>query len=209
MLALFTTTVRPGFWQVLGWALVQIIALIIVGSLLSGLIPRLLPRLKRRLRGFPYLRTSDARLDTFFATLAALLRYSIWLFVLTTAAGLLGTPAWISETLQTALRVYLFVAGGRLLVSTIGVVVDTIDALSEQYIRSRALDKFYGQLRTLIPLLSRTLEYIIYVQAFSLAIGQVSAIAAFAQAQIAMADDDTIRIEPGVVLRSELLQQAR
>jgi moderate conductance mechanosensitive channel len=157
-----------------------VVGLVVVTLLAIAAMRRLLPLAQHQLRSFPYLRTSDERLIAFFTTLANLIRRGLWLWVLVMAARLLGLPALIEDILWTALRLYLIIAGGRLLVSTIGAIIDTIDALSEEYIRSRTLDELYNQLRSLIPLFSRTLEYIIYVQAASLAIAQIDAIADFA-----------------------------
>lgn len=180
LLNALTTTLPPGFWAQLGWSTAQIIALVVAARLLLLGIQRVLPGVQRQLRGVRYLRTSDERLTAFFTTLGNLLRRGTWLWVIATSAQLLGLPILVNTILWTAFRIYLIIAGGRLLVSTMGAIIDTIDALSEEYIRSRTLDEFYNQLRTLIPLFSRTLEYIIYVQAASLAVAQIDAVADFA-----------------------------
>jgi small conductance mechanosensitive channel len=94
---------------------------------------------------------------------------------------LLPLPTMISSVVFAVLKVYLIITTGQLFVSIVTPLIDTLDHLSEQYIRSASLDVFYDQLRGLVPLLSRTLEYIIYVSAATLAVQQIEALAGFAR----------------------------
>jgi small conductance mechanosensitive channel len=179
-LELLSTTLPPGFWTRLGWGLLQVIALVVLARFAIMGLTRATPYVQRRVATLPYLRDKDGRLDGFFRALVSLLRYGIWLYVAAVSTTLLGLPVAVSETLFLALRIYLIIAGGRLVVSTIGTVINTLDALSEVYIRSERLDELYNQLRGLLPLFSRMLEFIIYVQAASLAIAQIGQLAGWA-----------------------------
>jgi moderate conductance mechanosensitive channel len=179
-LELLSTTLPPDFWVRLGWGLLQVVALVVLARLAIMALQRAAPYVQRRVAALPYLRDKDGRLERFFRALLSLLRYGIWLYVAALSTALLGMLAAVTETMFLALRIYLIIAGGRMVVGTIGTVINTLDALSEVYIRSERLDELYNQLRGLLPLLSRMLEFIIYVQAASLAIAQIGQLAGWA-----------------------------
>lgn len=177
---LITATTPQGFWQrlAIGGALTAVMA--ITARYALRLLSRLLPAVQRQVRRIESLRISDERLDFFFRLFAQTLRIGVWLFVAITGAGLLGLPTAAGETLAVALRIFLIVQAGRMLVGMLSSIINTIDALSETYLRNRELDRFYDHLRGLIPLLSRALQYIIYVQAISLALAQIGPLAGYA-----------------------------
>jgi small conductance mechanosensitive channel len=178
--ALVTASLPPNFWRQLAWALVQIALLAAAAWLLSRLTVWAAPRLERQVLKIEYLSVNERQVASFFGGLRRLIQRALWLAVVALGALALGVPAFLSDSLVVALRILLIIGFGRLLVRLIGPVVNTLDALSEKYLPSQALDAFYGQLRGLIPLLSRTLEAIIYVQAVSLAVSQVGAVSGYA-----------------------------
>ncbi|MGB9632813.1 MAG: mechanosensitive ion channel family protein [Chloroflexaceae bacterium] len=100
-----------------------------------------------------------------------------WLLVIFAGARLVGLPGGVVENLAVTLRIFLIVQAGRMLVGLLGAIINTLDALSETYLRSRQLDQFYDLLRTLLPLTSRALQFIIYAQAATLAVTQIGPLA--------------------------------
>jgi small conductance mechanosensitive channel len=86
----------------------------------------------------------------------------------------------VSDSLFLLLRVYLIISIGRLLVTAVAAIVDSLNELSQKYTSSANLQEFYDNLCGLIPLFKGTLEYIIYVSVATLAIMQVEFIAPFA-----------------------------
>ncbi len=179
-LELLTTALPPGFWQRLGLGLALSAAMVVAARYGLGLLDRLLPFLERQVRRVEAIKISDERLGFFFKLLRQTLRTGVWLFVALVAARLLGLPQGVLNVLGVALNIFLIVQLGRILVGLLSSIINTIDALSEVYLRNRQLDLFYDQLRGLIPLFSRALQYIIYVQAVSLALAQISPLAAYA-----------------------------
>jgi small-conductance mechanosensitive channel len=177
---LLTTALPPGFWRRLGIGLALTAAMVALARYGLRLADRLLPALERLVRRIEAIRITDERLAFFFKLLRQTLRVSTWLLVVTTAAGLLGLPAAVGGVVAAALRIFLIVQVGRILVGLLGSVINTVDALSETYLRNRQLDLFYDHLRGLIPLFSRALQYIIYVQALSLAAAQIAPLAGYA-----------------------------
>jgi small conductance mechanosensitive channel len=172
-LALLSATVPPEFWARLGWGAAQTALLAGGVWLINRLVARVLPLIERRVLATPILQREQLRLRNFFEALASLIRGGLWFYVVVLGSRLIGLPNGIVETLAIALRIYLIIAGGQLLVRTIAPLVDTLDRLSERYLPSQILNTFYSYIRSLVPLLSRTLEALIYIQAISLALSQV------------------------------------
>lgn len=175
-LELISTSLPPGFWVRLGWGIAQIAIMVVAARFTIGLLARLLPAVERRVAAIESIRTSERQVRAFFATLQGIAKNGLWALVASLGAGAVGLPAVVSDSILIGLRIYLIVAVGRLIVSVLGTVVNTLDALSERYIASPGLDAFYTHLRGLLPLLSRTLEFIIYVGALTLAAAQVDAL---------------------------------
>lgn len=175
-LDLIRTSLPPGFWVRLGWGIAQVALMVVAARVAVRLLGRWLPVLERRVAAIEAIRTSDRQVRAFFGTLQGIARNGLWALVAAFGARAVGLPEVVAATVFIGLRIYLIVAVGRLIVSVLGTVVNTLDALSERYINSPGLDAFYTHLRGLLPLLSRTLEFIIYVGALTLAAGQVEAL---------------------------------
>ncbi len=77
------------------------------------------------------------------------------------------------QHLEIALEIYAIVVVGLLIVKAQKPIVDSLDALSEKYASNEILLQLYAQLRPLVPLLKRCLEYAIYAQMLALAIERV------------------------------------
>jgi moderate conductance mechanosensitive channel len=177
---LLTTALPPGFWGRLAWALVQVIALVALARVALRLVVRSLPAIEGRIRGLPSVRITEEQLRGAFALVRQTLQIGVWLLVGFLCARILGLPAGVAETLAVALRILLIIQLGRLLIGLLGTIINTLDALSEKYLRSRQLDLFYDQLRGVVPLISRALQYIILVQALSLALAQIAPLSGLA-----------------------------
>jgi len=76
---------------------------------------------------------------------------------------------------------YLIVAIGLLFFKVVAVIIDSLDALSLKYSSPDNLLRFYDQLRHLIPVLKRCLEYIIYVVMATLVVQQIAFVANLAE----------------------------
>lgn len=173
---LLRSSLPPGFWARLGLGLLQLGLLAVVVRFAVRLLARWLPAVERRVAGVSVLGASERQVKSFFGTLQAIVQNGLWLGVAGFGATAVGLPAIVADVIFIALRIYLIIAVGRLIVSVLGTVINTLDTLSERYIRSSRLDAFYTHLRGLLPLFSRTLEFIIYVGALTLALGQVDAL---------------------------------
>lgn len=174
------TTLPPGLWLTLGQSALAIVALAMLARGVDGLLARARPHLQAFARSFTHLQSNAASIDRFFERLDRLRQYGLRLLVLALAAWLLPLPAMIPAALFTVLRIYLIVALSRLLVIAAVVVLKSLDEFSQTYRGAERYAAVSAQLRSLIPLLTRSVEYIIYVSAATMVVSQVDAIAQLA-----------------------------
>jgi small conductance mechanosensitive channel len=178
---LLQQNVPAEFWPALGSGVLGTLIALVIGRILTTVISRVIPTMRVRTEQQPQIRADPAQIIRFYERLQRILLRAVWIGVAGVAAILLPLPPLISAVVFTILRIYLIITTGQLFVSIVTPLIDTLDHLSEQYVRSVSLDLFYDQLRGLVPLLSRTLEYIIYVTAATLAVQQIALLAEFAR----------------------------
>jgi len=176
---LVTTSLPLTFWIELGFGLVWTLGIILITYFVLWLVERLLSFWQKQLKNIKLGRISPHQIEKLFTSINKTLRNAIYLFALVLAMRMLMLPPLIEETIYVIFRIYLILAVGRLLVKFVPDIVDTLDALSEKYIRVVNLNEFYTQVQGLIPLLRRSLEYMIYVQAATLALMQIRWLASF------------------------------
>ena len=174
------TNIALDFWIQLGLALAQIIGLVIAARYGSRILEHLLMVLQERAKAFKQLKANNESIETFFTTVNNIQRNGIWLLVLALMMSILPLPPVVSDSLFLILRVYLIISFGRLVLTAVAAIVDSLDELSKKYTSSANLQEFYDHLCGLIPLFKRTLEYIIYVSVATLVVMQVEFIAPFA-----------------------------
>jgi small conductance mechanosensitive channel len=124
--------------------------------------------------------TDDESIDAFFTALNRRIRSGVWLWVLISCTQFLKLPTVVSEYLYIALRIYLLIGVGLLILKAVAAIVDTLDVLSVKYSSPDNLLRFYDRLQYLIPFLKRCLEFVIYVCIATLVIQQVELIAKLA-----------------------------
>ena len=166
-----------GFWLSLGINLGKVLGVAFVALLISKYLGKLLIKLMQRAKAFEQIRANDESIDKFFTSLNKIQKTTIWLLILIIGAKLLALPATLQVYLYKALTIYLIIALGMLLVRAIAAIVDSLDGLSRRYSRPDNFLRYYDQLRSLIPLLRRSLEYVIYVTMATLVVLQLDDIA--------------------------------
>lgn len=170
----------PDFLLQLALALAQIIGLLIAAGYGTRILQYLLRGLQERAKAFKQLKANNESIDTFFTTLNEIQQNGIRLLVLALIMSILPLPPVVSDSLFLILRVYLIISLGRLLLTAVVAIIDSLNELSQKYTSSTNLQEFYDHLRGLIPLFKRALEYIIYISVATLAVMQVEFIAPFA-----------------------------
>ncbi|HEX8280001.1 MAG TPA: mechanosensitive ion channel family protein, partial [Chthoniobacterales bacterium] len=172
--------IPPGFWAAIGIGLVKAIALVIAATLGVRLIRRLLLRLQERLKRADRLKGNDQSIEAFFQGLNRIQTNAIWLLVFAFTALWLQLPGAFAAYAFMALRVYLIIAFGLLVVKAIAAIIDTLDALTARFASPDNILRFYHDLRGLVPLFRRCLEYAIYVVVAALVLLQIGFIAELA-----------------------------
>ncbi|BCR03769.1 hypothetical protein DESUT3_08380 [Desulfuromonas versatilis] len=155
--------IPPDFWPQLGLGLAKIFALVVSACFVLHWLRRLMGMLEARAKGYEQVQANDESITAFFASLTRILGNVTWLGVFILSAGFLDLPGPVVGVLWIILRIYLIVAIGLLVVKTVAAVVESLDALSKKYWYRENYLGWYERLSTLVPLLRRCLEYVIYV----------------------------------------------
>lgn len=174
------TGIPPDFWKQLFLGLAKVIALLIGARYVNRTALRLLGNLKERAKSYEQLKANEEAIESFFSSLKGIFSKSIWLFALVLSARILPIPATIADSLMIILKIYIIVSLGLLVVKTVAVVVESLDALSKKYWYREDYLGWYERMAGLIPLLRRCLEYIVYVFVATFVMLQVDFISHFA-----------------------------
>ena len=140
---------------------------------LQGLIDNLCDRTKR----FEQITANDESIEAFFDFFSLNLTNIIWLLSLTLCTQFIQLPEVITQYIYIALRIYLIITIGILLVKANIIIIDTLEALSQKYTSPNNILRLYDSLSHLIPLSKRCLEYVLYLSMASLVLQQVDFIA--------------------------------
>jgi moderate conductance mechanosensitive channel len=172
--------IPPGFVAAVGVGLAKAIALVIVATVAVRLLRRMLMRWRNRVQRADRFKRNDESVAAFFNGLSSIVSNAIWLIVLGFTARWLQAPE-IAGYVFLGLRVYLIISIGLLFVKAVAAIVDTLDALTARFASPDNLLRFYHDLRRLVPLLRRCLEYAIYVTVAALVMVETGFIAQFAR----------------------------
>lgn len=165
------------FWLQLATGLFKTFAvLILVGYLISPL-RRLLRQGQEWIKKWEQITANEEEIEGFFNFLDMHFTNSIWLLAILLCTGFWQLPEVVANYLYIALKIYLIVLGGLLLLKATSTIVDLIDILREKYVRAENILRFYNRLKHLIPFLQRCLEYLIYVIIATLVVQQIESIA--------------------------------
>lgn len=172
--------IPSGFWVTLGIGIAQSIGVVITAVITLKFVKYWLKIASNRAKNLDQNTADDESIDAFFTALNQRIRGGIWLWVLITCTQVLKLPTVVSNYLYIALRIYLIIGVGLLILKAVSAIVDTLDALSVRYSSPDNLLRFYDRLQHLIPFLKRCLEFVIYVCTVTLVIQQVQLIAKLA-----------------------------
>jgi moderate conductance mechanosensitive channel len=165
------------FWLALGIGIAQSISTVIVAAIALKILKYSLKLASTRAKNIDQSTADDESIDAFFKALYQRIKGGIWLWAIVSCTQFLKLPAVVSEYLLIALRIYLIVAVGLLILKAVTAIVDTLDALSVRYSSPDNLLRFYDRLQHLIPFLKRCLEFAIYFFIATLVTQQVELIA--------------------------------
>ena len=146
--------IPPGFWAAIAVGLAKTIGLVIVATIGIRILRRALLGLQERLKRADRLKGNDESIQTFFLGANRIQANAIWLLVLAFSAMWLQAPG-LASYVFIALRVYLIISIGLLIVKALTAIVDTLDGLTARFASPDNILRFYHDLRTLVPLFRR------------------------------------------------------
>ncbi|MBD2297796.1 mechanosensitive ion channel family protein [Nostoc sp. FACHB-190] len=123
------------------------------------------------------IKANDESVEAFFQTLKRIIIHSAWIATAILCANFLYLPAIVTKYLFIALKIYITISVGLLIVKAVATIVDTLDALSLKFSHSNNLLRLYERLRHLIPLFKKCLEYVLYVGIVNLVLPEIEPIA--------------------------------
>lgn len=123
------------------------------------------------------IKANDESVEAFFKVLKRIIIHTIWISSFILCAKFLYLPEVVPKYLYIALKIYITITVGLLIVKAVATIVDTLDALSLKYSSHNNLLRLYERLRHLIPLFKKCLEYVLYVGIVNLVVPEIQPIA--------------------------------
>ncbi|NMG07388.1 mechanosensitive ion channel family protein [Brasilonema sp. UFV-L1] len=123
------------------------------------------------------IKANDESTEAFFQVLKRIITHTLWVSSAILCAKFFYLPEVVPKYLYIALKIYIIVTVGLLIIKAVATIVDTLDALSLKYSSSNNLLRFYERLRRLIPLFKKCLEYVLYVGIVNLVVPEIEFIA--------------------------------
>jgi small conductance mechanosensitive channel len=173
--------IPPGFWKGLGISVAKVIGLVIAARYFIRFNDRGINFISDKAVNFDQIQDNDDSVAFFFKRFNSIQKVVVWLLVFYAASLLFGLPEVVGVYILIALKVYLIISIGLLLVNVMSVIVDTLDGVSKRYAESNDQLHFYDHLKNLVPLLRRTLEYILYAVVATLVLSQLNFISHLAE----------------------------
>ncbi|MEM1169591.1 MAG: mechanosensitive ion channel family protein [Cyanobacteria bacterium P01_H01_bin.35] len=173
----FINNIPQEFWVNLGMGAGRSLFLLFLLAATQPYIQRLIDNLCDRTKRFEYITSNDESIEDFFDFLSLNLINILWLLSLTLSAQFLQLPEVITQYMYIAVRIYVIITVGILLVKANIVIIDTLEALADKYSSPSKLLRLYNRLSHLLPLSKRCLEYVIYLSMASLVFQQLEFIA--------------------------------
>jgi small conductance mechanosensitive channel len=169
-------SVSAGAWPTLVAALTRLAPAVVVLLLVTRIARWLLRAAQRWLSRWDQLGDNNRSLATLFGGLEGAVVNIGWILVVVYACILFAVPAGVTATLLLAVRIYVVVAIGLIVIRSTAAIVDTLDGLGRRYALRRNWQRHYDHLRALLPTLRSCLEYALWVGVASLVLVQLSSV---------------------------------
>ena len=161
-------------WVALTRALAKL-AIAVVGLLLATRVFRwLLRATERRLNQRELPGERQESLSTVFTGLERTIVNIGWMLVVLFASILFAFPDSVTGVLLVAVRIYVVLAIGLIVIRSTAIIVEALDGLGYKYAERRAWQRYYDPLRPLLPTFRACLEYALWVGVASLVLAQLS-----------------------------------
>ena len=161
-------------WLGLATGIGKSICLLVLVGILQRPLRRLIDRASSAAKRIEQISDNDNSIDQLSDVFSSVLSTVLWLLSLIWCAHFLHLPEQFSPYLYVVWRIYLIISVGVTIFKSVGVIVDSLDALSQRYSSPDNLFRFYTQLQHLIPFFKRCLEYSVWLYVVMLVVGQIS-----------------------------------
>src|SRR5262245_23475246 len=131
---------------------------------------------ERAINRWDRLQSNNQSLAALFVGLDRVIVNTAWLLLAVYASGWFAAPAAVTNVLLTAIRIYLVIAIGLVVIRTASVIVGTLDGLSQRSAQNQGWEHHYNHLRPLLPTFRTALEYSLWIGMGSLVLAQVDSI---------------------------------
>lgn len=165
------------FWTDLFTASLKTVSLLMLVKFSIPPLRRGIDWLCDRAKRVDQIKANDESIEAFFRIFKRITIHSIWISYVVVCAKFLYLPEVIPKYIFIALKIYITITFGLLIVKAVATIVDTLDALSLKYSSSNNLLNLYERLRHLIPLFKKCLEYVLYVAIVNLVVPEIEPIA--------------------------------
>ncbi len=153
------TSITAEAWRAIAIALGKV-ALAAAGlAVATRVLHRLLAIAQRAINRFDRLKSNDESLTRLFQGLERVISTTAWMLLVAFAFGWFGSPQRVSDLLLVAIRVYLLIAIGALVIRCTAIIVDRVAALSHRSSQKYGWTNYYDHLHPLLPTLRLCLEY--------------------------------------------------
>jgi small conductance mechanosensitive channel len=151
------------------------LALAVISLLLAARLLHVLLRFAHgALNRWDRLAENEESLGALFAGLERTFINIGWMLVAALAAFLFALPPAVTNAILVAVRLYVIVAVGLLVVRSSAVIVDTLDDVGDRYAKRRDWLRHYEHLRPLLPTFRTCLEYALWIAIASLVLVQLA-----------------------------------
>lgn len=165
------------FWVNSVTAIAKCILLLLLVKLCLPFLHQLLNWSSTFAKNYDRITANDEAVAAFFTHLKHTLTNSTWILAGIWCTQFLYLPDAIAKYLYIALKSYLAIALGQLIIKTLTALIDTLDALSIQYSSPDNLLRYYERFRHLVPALKKTVAYVLYVGIVALIVREIEFIA--------------------------------
>ncbi len=169
--------IPPHFWNNITVATAKCLLLIGLTQLTLRLfVQRLIRRLSLFAQNFDQIEANDESINQFFRFLARVTTLGFWILITVLSLRIFRFPAEVLSFSNWALATYWLTVLSMVIIRTIPIVVDTLDALSLSMVKYNGILRIYQQIRYLLPIFKRCLELILYAGTAGLVIQNSSLI---------------------------------
>ncbi|MEB3180724.1 MAG: mechanosensitive ion channel family protein [Nostocaceae cyanobacterium] len=123
------------------------------------------------------IKANDESIEAFFKVFKRIINHTLWISSAILCAKFLYLPEVVPKYIYIALKIYITITVGLLIVKAVATIVDTLDDLSLKYSSYNNFLRLYERLRHLIPLFKKCLEYVLYVGIVNLVVPEIEPIA--------------------------------